>query len=266
MSTTVRTLPPRHRNAMDFYAQLEPISLDDLVAEAAMLTRIDRKYVLHRQDLAQALGGLDPHTNVLKINGKAPQPYRSIYFDTDDHRSFYLAAHKRRRKFKVRTRTYVDSDTSFLEVKAKGPRGVTVKERIPYSPELANKGELDNSIRDWLEHKLVKAGQPAGISERLEASMWGTYNRTTLLMADGSGRATVDTELDWASRQGYIERPDMVIVETKSGAQPSQIDRLLWASGHRPAKISKFGTGMAALDPSLPHNRWNRVLNEYFHD
>lgn len=264
MSTAIST--PKHRAQVPFYAHLAPISLDELIAQAAMLTRIDRKYVLHRDELPAALGGLDPHTKVLMIGGKAPQPYRSIYFDTEDHRSFYLAAHKRRRKFKVRTRTYVDSATSFLEVKAKGSRGVTVKERIPYDKELADKAILDDTIRGWLEEQLVKAGQPKGISHHLEASMWGTYNRTTLLMADGSGRATIDTELDWACPGRYIERPDMVIVETKSGSRPSQIDRLLWASGHRPARISKFGTGMAALNESLPHNNWNRVLNEYFWD
>lgn len=247
-----------------FYADLAPISLDELVAEAEMLTRVDRKYVLHRRDLDTALGGLDPHTRVLRIDARVPQPYRSTYFDTPDLRSFYMAAHPRRRKFKIRTRTYLASRTSFLEVKAVSARGITVKERIPYDYDDAMHSRLSEGTSNWLEERLRVAGQPPGTGAQLAPVMWGSYHRTTLLMADGSGRATVDTDLDWASHDSYLERPDMVVVETKSGSRPSEVDRLLWASGHRPAKISKFGTGMSALHHHLPRNRWNRVLNEFF--
>lgn len=247
-------------------SHLEPISLEELVNQAAMMTRVDRKYVLSRADVNPILFALDPHTRVLTIDDRAPQPYQSTYFDTPDMRSFSMAVHKRRRKFKVRTRTYVASQMAFLEVKATGPRGVTIKERIPYDFEAAMQARLLDEVRPWLEEKLEKAGQPAGIDSQLQPIMWGSYNRTTLLMADGAGRATFDTELDWQNSQGaYIQEPDMVIFETKSGSRPSELDRLLWSHGHRPAKISKFGTGMAALDPCLPHNRWNRVLKRHFH-
>ncbi|AKE40370.1 VTC domain [Corynebacterium kutscheri] len=246
---------------------LKPISLDELIAQAAMLTRVDRKYVLRRDDVQRVINGLNPATRVLILNGQAPQAYRSTYFDTPDLRSFYLAAHPRRHKFKVRTRTYVDSEIAFLEVKAKGARGVTIKERIPYDFEAAMHDVLIDDVRPWLEERLVAAGQPTGTGAHLQPTMWGSYKRTTLLMADGAGRATFDTELDWANAHNqYLARPDMVIFETKSGSRPSELDRLLWANGHRPAKISKFGTGMAALDSALPHNRWHKVLNHHFYN
>lgn len=175
-----------------------------------------------------------------------------------------MAAHPRRRKFKVRTRTYLASRTSFLEVKAVGPRGVTVKERIACDFDDAMQARLSDESAAWLEGRLLAAGQPPDTGAQLAPVMSGSYHRTTLLMADGTGRATVDTQLDWASRDSYLERPDMAVVETKSGSRPSEVDQLLWASGHRPARISKFGTGMSALNSSLPRNRWNRVLNNYF--
>ena len=43
-----------------------------------------------------------------------------------------------------------------------------------------------------------------------------------------------------------------------------KIDRELWRRGHRPATVSKYGTGMTALHPSLPSNCWNRVLARHF--
>ena len=46
---------------------------------------------------------------------------------------------------------------------------------------------------------------------------------------------------------GLVAAGHEVIVETKAGPHPSGVDRLLWAAGHRPASLSKYGTGLAAL-------------------
>ena len=51
-----------------------------------------------------------------------------------------------------------------------------------------------------------------------------------------------------------------VVLETKSGSAAGPLDRHLWAHGIRPSRISKFATGMAALRPELPANRWHRTL------
>ena len=53
-------------------------------------------------------------------------------------------------------------------------------------------------------------------------------------------------------------------VSPPRGARAGELDRLLWANGHRPASISKFGTGLAALRPGLPRNKWSRVLRRHF--
>jgi hypothetical protein len=46
---------------------------------------------------------------VLEIDGARSFAYDSTYFDTPDLDAYLLAATRRRRRFKVRTRTYVDS-------------------------------------------------------------------------------------------------------------------------------------------------------------
>jgi len=53
---------------------------------------------------------------------------------------------------------------------------------------------------------------------------------------------------------------DIAVVETKNPATPSPADRTLWDAGYRPARISKYATGMALLHPELPANRWYRTL------
>ena len=85
------------------------------------------------------------------------------------------------------------------------------------------------------------------------------------LVSVGEVRVTVDTDLTWSDGRRELTLPDLVIVETKSGSRPSGVDRLLWEAGHRPASISKYGTGLAALRGDLPANKWTRVLRRHFH-
>lgn len=253
---------------------MQTVTLDQLNSEAAMLTRVDRKYVLPAGDLPDILDRLDsgtPGTRVLAIDGRTAHSYRSVYFDTPDLQSFRMAVHPRRHRFKLRTRTYLDSGESYLEFKAVGPRGLTVKSRFELTGEDAAAAHDDRLTPDavaWADGLLEKShadyGEPVHAAD-LSPVMWGTYDRTTFLLPDGEGRSTVDTALTWQGvGTDLLERPEMVIVETKSGNRPSAMDHLLWRTGHRPAKISKFGTGMAALHPELPHNRWTRVLHTYF--
>lgn len=252
---------------------MNTVSLEELNAEAAMLTRVDRKYVLRSAELTEVLTRLEqeaPETRVLTIDGRTAHSYRSVYFDTPELTSFMMAARPRRRKFKLRTRTYAGTGASFLEFKVEGARDLTVKSRYELTgedAELAADDRLSPGAVAWADDLLGQARE-SGVdihANDLEPVMWGTYDRTTFLLPGGIGRATVDTNLTWQGvGTDILDRPDMVIVETKSGSRPSDIDRMLWHSGHRPSTISKFGTGMAALHPELPHNRWNRVLTTYF--
>ena len=56
-----------------------------------------------------------------------------------------------------------------------------------------------------------------------------------------------------------------MVLETKSGSTAGPLDRHLWANGIRPSRISKFATGMAALCPDLPANRWHSTLGRSLH-
>jgi len=211
-------------------ADLETIGLDDLNERAAMLTRVDRKYAL----------------------------------DAATMDSYLLTALKRRRRFKVRARTYLSTGASFLEVKTRGPRGLTVKKRMSISWDEAG-APLAGERRSWVAGKVEHTGY-AHLVPALEPILAGSYERNTLLLPGGAGRATVDTKLLCGSlRPGGAEvaRPDLVIIETKSGATPSVVDHLLWEGGVRPVKISKYGTAMAAMH-DLPANKWPRPPLRYF--
>jgi len=81
---------------MTALGRFDPVTLDGLVAEASLLTRVDRKYVLPRAGLDAVIGALDPHTKVLEIDGARAFAYESVYFDTPDLLSFRMAAQQAR--------------------------------------------------------------------------------------------------------------------------------------------------------------------------
>ncbi len=238
------------------------IGLDDLVARAEMLTRIDRKYLLTPTEAGEFLNRLTPSTEALSIDGSLAARYETVYFDTSDWASFRMSAHQRRVRMKVRTRTYVDSGVTFLEVKSRGASGVTVKERIPYD---GGGDRLTIDARAYLADAATRLGLGGGLAYELFPVIRTTYDRSTLLAPDGAGRITVDTDLSWRLPDGAtLDLPDLVIVETKSLSAASATDRLLWRAGHRPVPVSKFATGLAALNPDLPRNRWARILRGPF--
>jgi hypothetical protein len=243
-------------------AGLEPIGLDELVEKAALQTRVDRKYILGRLEAAEVLAGLDPSTRILEIDGARASSYESVYFDTPDLLSYRMAAHARRRRFKLRTRSYVDTSEAWLEVKTRGARSTTVKDRLAY--DIAHRGILTPDAREYADAALDDLGI-RGEELDLRPTLVTRYHRTTLFLPASGSRATIDTDLSWEGDDGRVlSTPDLAIIETKSGNRTSEIDRLLWSHGHRPSTISKFGTGLAALRSDLPSNKWARVLRRYF--
>ena len=238
-------------------AALPPIDLAELVAFAARLTRVDRKYVLPVAcaDRVVASLGLAEGARVLEMDGRRDFGYASAYLDTAELTGYHLAARGRRRRFKVRRRTYHDSGDAYVEVKTRGARGATVKQRVPDGEDAAS----------FVDGVLAAAGHGAVRSRDLRLVLHTAYRRTTLLLPATDDRVTVDTGLTWQLPGGpSLTLPGLAVVETKTGSGVSAADRLLWRGGHRPARISKYGTGLAALRGDLPDNRWWPVLRRHF--
>ena len=235
-----------------------PIGLDELVRRAALMTRIDRKYVLPVTDLSAVLDGLDA-ARILDIDGRREFAYRTVYFDTPELSSYLATARARRRRFKVRIRTYVDTGARFLEVKTRDGRGSTVKHRTPCDDE-----QLDYHARAFTLAVLHGAGIAADAG-RFQPTLTTLCRRTTLFVPAAGSRVTVDTGLAWALPGGPVAQlPDRAILETKADRAVSGVDRLLWSLNRRPSAVSKYGTGLAALRPELPSNRWRPVLRRHF--
>ncbi len=126
-------------------AHLRTIALEDVLATAELQTRVDRKYVVPLGLLTTALDRVAGQLRVLRIGRARLFRYESVYFDTPGLSAYRQHAHGRRRRVKVRTRTYLDSGECLLEFKSVGARGETLKERYPY--RLTARHELDAEAR-----------------------------------------------------------------------------------------------------------------------
>jgi hypothetical protein len=243
-------------------AGLAPIGLAELTEHAELQTRVDRKYVLPLAQAETLLPGISRGSRALDIDGVRLFRYRSVYFDTPDLISFHLAARRRRRRFKIRTRTYLDSHQCFLEIKTEGHRGGTVKSRLPYRCDDHDDVAPGRGFVDAVLADLTMADHSA---LHLAPVLHTHYLRGTLYLPASRSRVTIDVDLSWSdSRHAALALPRVAIVETKTGAGASGVDRLLWSYGHRPVSISKYGTGLAALRPDLPATPWRRTLRRHF--
>ncbi len=238
--------------------RFESIDLASLDRCARLRTRKDRKYVVSADTLAALLDELPSEVRILEIDGLRWFGYRSVYFDTDRLDSYRLAATHRPHRFKVRTRTYLDTDITMAEVKTKNRRGRTVKRRQSID---AGSGWVDDTIRTFA----AEFSETEPYADSLEPVLTSDYQRATLAFPAAGVRVTIDAAYRCTDASGVTAGLDTeYIVETKTDGTPSIVDRLLWRAGHRPEKISKYATGLAALNPELPANRWNPVLRTHF--
>lgn len=241
---------------------LPAIDLPTLESAVALLTRVDRKYVVPVSTFERLVVELDDDWCVLEIDGTRQFGYTSTYFDTADLHTYRAHLQRRRRRFKVRVRRYDDSDLCMLEVKRKGLRGITVKERT--SHPTAGHAELGPAGRAFVTNVVRgHAHLPAGPMHPVVTT---SNRRATLASPAGRSRLTVDTDLccGWGDARTSL-RPGLVLLESKvEGRGPGPVDRILRALGERPLDISKYCVGVASLGLDVPDNPWRRTLRRYF--
>lgn len=240
-------------------ATLPAITLDALNGLAELQTRVDRKYLVAADRADRALRSVSDRLAVLDIDGARSFRYDSLYFDTPELISYRAAATRRRRRFKVRVRRYVDAGRCTLEIKTRGGRGETVKTRCDHEPDRIE--ALDPDAQRYID--LVLGAD--GVARQLQPVLWTTYLRSTLVDVTDRSRITLDRQLA-ASLAGpqaqWRALTDALVIETKSSAGATPLDRALWAAHTRPVAISKFAIGMAIHHPDLPSNRWSRLLRD----
>lgn len=234
------------------------ISLDGLNAKAAMLERLDNKYIVPAERLLPAFQRFGDLFDVLEIDGKRVFTYETDYFDDPETRAYHDHHQGRRKRCKVRIRNYVDSGFSYLEVKLKDTRDATVKKRLKLADPESSLCDRSRAFIDACHVEMY--GTP--LARDLRPVIGMVYKRITLVARAGGERMTIDTRM--AFRAANVERaaaPDIFILETKSARGNGLADKILRAEHLHPTRsCSKYCIGMAALGLVSRHNRFLPAL------
>lgn len=236
-------------------AAFEPVTLGEM-AQNALMDRAELKYVFPQSALPAILAELYGSYRVLTIGGRRQAHYRTLYFDTPDL-ALYMRHHAGAPdRYKVRSREYVDSRTAFFEIKHRTPNRRTQKSRIQTAGLLATPG---GPVTDFL---MKTCPYPA---RELQASLWNTYTRTTLVSRTRPERVTLDLNVAYAWEDESLALPGIVIAEVKydphrarEGAWGSPFVSAMREHGIRPTGFSKYCVGLSLLCPNLKHNRFKR--------
>jgi VTC domain len=239
------------------------ISLDELNRRAPLLDRGESKYVVNATQFTEVLARLRTEFDVLAIGDTRVFAYETTYFDTPELLTYRDHAQGRRRRFKVRSRRYVDSNLCYFEVKLKGVRDRTIKERMPYAEALHGSvsAEADEFVRSCVRRVY---GQE--FEGPLLPSLAMSYRRLTLVGKNCSERVTVDFDLNVRGHNSIeVATPRTTIVlEVKSQSGDGRADEVIRSAGIRPQSCSKYCVGLNLVRDGLSYNEFNRTLRTYF--
>jgi VTC domain len=259
MSTTANL--PENGSVGWLVRPFAPISLDALNAKAAMLERLDNKYVVRALVLNKALGDLTQLFDVLEIDGERAFTYDTCYFDDAERRSYFDHHQGRRQRMKVRVRRYVDAGLCFVEVKLKDKRGITVKKRMPYTVEKF--GTLDDAAVKHVE-KCYSSLYGKPFDRELEPVLSMRYRRITLVAREGGERMTIDSQIRFfGGDDEHGTDEDVFIVETKSSHGNGVADSILRKFHQHPTNgCSKYCVGMSVTGAVDRFNKFMPALRK----
>ena len=227
------------------------------IDKANLLRRIDTKYVFDITLLPSILNGfLDDYT-LVSYNGVTCQTYKTVYYDTDKY-WFYTQHHNgKKNRFKIRFRTYIDSNISFLEIKHKTNRRETIKSR-----------QKQKEIQEQLSLKQTQFIHSTLDFEpgNLTPSLSNTFNRITLVSKKLDERITIDTGIIIKDARNSSEKQidKLCIIETKRDFQlkNSHSSKVLQSLRIMPSGFSKYCMGLAIINKSIKQNLFkSRLLN-----
>lgn len=243
--------------------KLRPISLEE-VLRASLMKRKDSKYIFDVNLIPSLLESVADHYRVLEIKDVRSQEYETFYYDTPDLAMYHMHHRGEVNRHKIRFRKYGSSNSTFLEVKQKNGKGVTVKNRM----ETGNGKVVIRST----EEEFLAEFTPNHYKHIIPV-LENSFNRVTLVNASQTERITLDYNLQFmnAESDDTIEVPGVAIAEIKYGdlLSGSNFHAALRKNHIIPRRISKYCIGMAMLNPELKQNffkqkvRQVRKINKY---
>lgn len=223
-----------------------PVTLHEM-DDVALLDRIDTKFVITVQQFTRALVAMQPYYRVLSVQGQRLNHYRTIYFDTPNFDLYNLHVNGRADRFKVRSREYLDSKVSYLEVKHRTRKNRTIKERIATDQPVV---WMNADMEEWLQSVFPYD------SRLLEPKLGNTFTRITLVGKPYAERVTLDVDLAFFTQQAVVNMNSLVVTEVKHAGRDSASPFMSFMNSERirAQRFSKYCTGASLLYAHLKKN------------
>lgn len=253
--TTLEEIPLSDKNTREIcniLQNFDPISLDEM-KETRLLKRVDTKYIFHESILPDILQGLSKNYYALEVDGVRLQRYKTRYYDTPNFELYRQHHNGQRDRFKLRVRSYLNSEAEFLEVKRKDNLGRTQKSRL-LSEDLPSGKSPD--VRSFLETAF-----PFNYDSYVP-KIANSFYRLALISKHDQERLSIDLDLRFLSPSTQFALPGVVVAEVK---QPrfsvhSAFIQQMRRAGRRPTSFSKYCVGIALAYPHIKRNKFKPLL------
>lgn len=237
----------------ELLAKLHPITLEEMKG-IRLMNRTDTKFVTNKNKLVYLLELVQGKYYAQFTNNSKIANYMTTYWDTDDYH-FYMEHHNGCvPRQKVRARTYMDSDITFLEIKTKNNHGRTKKKRVEVP---------DQQITD-------EDGNEEFLQERVHLSLTdihptvrNRFHRITLVNNDKTERLTIDYDINFHNMETCEEANvgPLVIIELKrDGNVYSPVLDILRQLRIKPCGFSKYCIGMVMTNKKIKQNLFKKKL------
>lgn len=260
----------------------------DRIAAVRLMNRVDTKYLVDEALCMELLERAADQYYVQIIDDCRACRYATLYYDTPQWDMYHLHHNRRLTRQKIRTRTYVETGVTYLEVKNKSNKGRTHKRRMALDRSLFAAAATDTAAADFLRREARYA------PEALSPSLATRFVRVTLVNHAMTERLTIDFDLHFdnvraadggnkdmngrgdngmtgmdncfrpaaeASHGHTASLGRLVVIELKQDAlAPSPMKQILAQLRVKPFKLSKYCIGEALTNPLVKHNRFKAKI------
>lgn len=240
------------KSNLNFLKSMKSISLAEMDS-VALLNRIDNKYVLNEEQLALIVDSIAENYFVLEIDGHRVFTYENNYFDTKDLRFYYDHHNGYVNRIKVRSRKYLETNSSFFEIKKKEKVDRTNKIRVSLDDILT---ELDNE-----KSQTVRSFSRKNLDD-LCVILNNRFNRVTFINKNFTERMTLDFNIQFSDNRKIKEFNKFYVLEIKQSKSSSRspITEQLKKNNIREQSFSKYIFGVLSLNKSVRRNNFLPIL------
>jgi hypothetical protein len=235
----------------DILTAFSPITLKEMDG-VKLMDRTDTKFTFKLSQLADILKEAEPFYRCLEIGKERISRYQTLYYDTGDFMLYNKHHSGALNRYKIRHRTYVESNLGYLEVKFKNNKGRTIKERIK------QKTAEDNFNEDAC--KFLSSELPFN-PKTLVPVVWINYGRITLVNRETAERVTIDLNLEFVNGSEKTLLDNLVIAEVKQEKRRASAFLVIMKKHHiREGSISKYCFAIAFTRDNVKKNNFKEKL------